>query len=69
MISYAPFWKMLAERNMTTYTLRIKYGMSHETVQRLQQNKSITTYTLDKLCTMFNCRLEDIAEYIPDQKK
>lgn len=67
MIHYAPLWKTMAEQSMTTYTLRFKHGMSHATVQRLQANMPVSTHTLNKLCSILNCRLEDIAEYIPDQ--
>ena len=67
MIRYAPLWKTMAEQKVTTYTLRFKHGMSHATVQRLQSNMPVTTHTLDKLCTILNCRLEDVAEYIPDK--
>lgn len=66
MIHYAPLWKTMKERQVTTYTLRYKYGMSHATVQRLQNNLSVTTYTLNKLCGILNCQLQDIAEYTPD---
>lgn len=67
MICYDPLWKTMAEQKVTTYTLRFKHGMSHATVQRLQSNMPVTTHTLDKLCTILNCRLEDVAEYIPDK--
>lgn len=68
MIRYAPLWKMLLEKNATTYTLREKCKISHATVERLQKDLSVTTYTLDKLCKIFNCQLYDIAEYIPDEQ-
>lgn len=66
MISYARLWKTMAAQNATTYTLRVKHGMSHATVQRLQADLPVSTHTLNKLCAILNCRLEDIAEYIPD---
>ena len=68
MICYSPLWKTMAEKQMTTYTLRIKYGMSHATVQRLQADMPVSTHTLNKLCEILQCRLEDVAVYIPDQK-
>lgn len=68
MIQYARLWKMMAERGATTYTLREKYKMSHATVQRLQKDLPVSTHTLNKLCEIFDCRLEDIAEYIPDKQ-
>lgn len=68
MILYNPLWKTMASKKFTTYTLRIKYNMSGATVQRLQKNMPVSTYTLDKLCKILDCKLEDIAEYIPDEK-
>ena len=68
MISYAPLWRIMREKHMTTYTLRVKYGMSHATVQRLQADMPVSTHTLNRLCEILQCRLEDVAVYIPDQK-
>lgn len=67
MIHYAPLWKTMSEQKVTTYTLRFKHGMSHATVQRLQTNMPVSTHTLNKLCSILNCRLEDVAEYVPDE--
>lgn len=67
MISYAPLWKTMKKQKATTYTLRVKHGMSHATVQRLQADMPVSTHTLNKLCAILQCRLEDIAEYIPDK--
>ena len=69
MIRYDPLWKTMENKNVTTYTLRVKHGMSHATVQRLQADMPVSTHTLDKLCAILNCKLEDIAEYLPDEKK
>ena len=68
MIIYNPLWETMSNKKFTTYTLRVKHNMSHATVQRLQKNMPVSTHTLDKLCKILNCRLEDIAEYIPDEK-
>lgn len=67
MIRYTPLWKTMAEQGATTYTLRFKHGMSHATVQRLQADMPVSTHTLDKLCTILNCRVEDIIEYVPNE--
>jgi len=68
MISYARLWETMAKQKATTYTLRVKHGISHATVQRLQTDMPVSTHTLNKLCAILDCRLEDIAEYIPDNK-
>ena len=68
MILYTTLWKTMQQRKVTTYTLRFKCGMSHATVQRLQNNLPVSTHTLNRLCEILNCRLEDIAEYVPENK-
>ena len=59
----------MREKHMTTYTLRVKYGMSHATVQRLQADLPVSTHTLNKLCAILECPLEAVAEYIPDDPR
>lgn len=68
MIRYTPLWNTMKKQKVTTYTLRVKEGMSHATVQRLQKNLPVSTHTLDKLCSILNCRIEDVVEYVPDKK-
>lgn len=63
MIRYDPLWKTMEKKRVTTYTLREKYKISHSTVQRLQNNEPVSTYTLDRLCEILDCCLEDIVEY------
>ena len=67
MISYKPLWELMAKKGVTTYTLRMKHGMSHATVQRLQKDMPVSTHTLSRLCEILDCRLEEIAQYIPDR--
>ncbi len=56
-------------KGATTYTLRNKGGeenISGSTILRLQKNESVSTNTLDSLCRILNCKLSDVAEYVPD---
>lgn len=66
MIRYARCGKLCQQKKVTTYTLRVKHGMSHATVQRLQADQPVSTHTLNKLCEILNCRLDEVAEYVPD---
>ncbi len=68
MIRYSPLWKTMSDKRVTTYTLREKYGMSHATVQRLQKNMHVSTFTLNRLCGILDCGISDVVEYIPDSK-
>ena len=63
MISYEPFYKTLKEKGITTYMLINKYGISRSLLDRLKHNKPITTVTIDDLCSILKCRVEDIIVY------
>ena len=66
MISYAPFWKTLKEKGITTYKLINDYEISAGTIQRFRKNKALTTTTIDDFCKILDCRVEDIVEYIKE---
>lgn len=69
MIVYTPLWETMKKRGFTTYTLRVKHQISNSTVQRLRKNHYVSTHTLDLLCKILDCGLQDIAEYVPDEKR
>ena len=66
MICFDRLWKTMEKNHITTYQLREHCGIDSKTVRRLRANENMETKTLNKLCTYLNCRLEDIAEFIPD---
>ena len=65
MISYNPFWETLDSSPETTYTLINKHHISSATIDKLRKNKPMNTTTLNDLCRILNCQLQDIAQYIP----
>lgn len=66
MISFNKLWKLMERKNVTTYYLREQCGIDSKTIRRLKTNENTETKTLNKLCAVLDCKLEDIAEYIPD---
>ncbi len=58
----------MEEKGFSTYMLREKCGIDSKTVRRLRANENIETKTLNKLCSVLECKLEDIAEYIEDKE-
>ena len=68
MISYAPLWETMRRRGATTYTLQVKGGISSSTIRRLKAGESVSTNTLEALCKILNCTLDDILEYRPESE-
>lgn len=67
MISYEPFYRTIKEKNISTYKLINVYGLSRSLIDRLKHNKPISTVTLNDLCTILDCKVEDILLYIKDE--
>ena len=68
MISYAPFYRTIKERNISTYKLVNQHGVSRSLLDRIKHNKPLSTVTINDLCKILNCRIEDIAVYIEDEE-
>ena len=65
MIDYTPFWKTLEQSNENWYTLTTKHKLSHSTLHRLKHGKDISMKTINDLCRILNCNIQDICQYIP----
>lgn len=66
MIVFDKLWSTMKEKGITTYKLREECGIDSKTVRRLKANDNIETKTLNKLCAILNCKIEDIMEYVED---
>lgn len=67
MISYKPFWETLHSSRETTYTLIKNHHISSSTIDKLRKNKPLNTTTLNDLCRILSCRVENVLEYIPSE--
>jgi len=67
MIVFDKLWATMEKKEVSTYWLREKCGIDRKTIRRLRANENIETKTLNKLCTVLDCSLEDIAEFVPDK--
>ncbi|MBP5609577.1 MAG: helix-turn-helix transcriptional regulator [Lachnospiraceae bacterium] len=67
MIVYDRLWKQMEKKKISQYRLG-KAGLSQSTLTRLKNNEVVTTETLDKICSLLHCRLEDIAEFIDESE-
>lgn len=63
MIVFDRLWKTMAERGISQYKLIKLHGISTGQLDRLRKNGNVNSFTLNQLCGILNCRLEDIAEY------
>ena len=60
MIVFDKLWGVMKEKGVSTYLLREKCGIDSKTIRRLRANDNMETKTLNKLCAVLDCRLEDL---------
>ena len=66
MLSYEPLWQTMQKKNITTYVLINKYNINPRTINNLKHNRSITMYTLERLCDILECTPNDIVQFQKD---
>lgn len=66
MIVYDRLWITLKEKGISQYKLIKTYNISTGQLDRLRKNGNVSTFTLNQLCNILDCGLEDIAEYVKD---
>lgn len=71
MITFDKLFKTLKENGISQYSLYNTYGVSRSQIQRLKNNQSVTTHTLNMILNILgdNFTLADIAEFTPDKKE
>lgn len=68
MIKYDRLWETMQRKGISQYRLIKDYHFSTGQLDRLRKNESVSTFTLNQLCKILNCRLEDVAEYTEENE-
>ncbi len=66
MITYNRLWETMKTRGISQYHLIKREKFSAGQIARLKNNLTVSTQTLDTLCRILCCPIEDIVTYIPD---
>lgn len=68
-IRYSKLWKRLIDENMMKADLRDQAGITINALAKLGKNEHVSTATLEKICRVLYCNIEDIMEFVPDQNR
>lgn len=63
MIIYDKLWETMKKKGISQYKLIKDYHVSNGQLDRLRKNADVSTFTLNRLCEILDCNLDDIAEY------
>lgn len=68
-VSYKGLWKLLIDKDMKKRDLKEAANLIPSLMSSLNQDKSVTVNTLLCICSVLDCRIEDIMEFVPDEKE
>ena len=63
MIVYDRLWETMKKKGISQYKLIKTYHISTGQLDRLRKNGNVNTFTLNQLCEILDCKLEEIVEY------
>ncbi|WP_367568735.1 helix-turn-helix domain-containing protein [Lacrimispora sp.] len=66
MITYNKLWDTMKEKGVSQYRLIKDYGISAGQIGRLKKNRYVSTHTLERLCEILKCNVEDVVQYISE---
>ena len=67
-VSYKKLWKILIDKDMKKKDLAKLADVSTYTITKMSKGENVTTDMLGKICKVLECNVEDIMEFIPDNK-
>ena len=68
-VCYKKLWKMLIDKDMIKKDLRLQTGFSTTTMSKLSKDENVSMDVIEKICTVLNCDVGDIMEFVPDKKE
>ena len=69
MVSYDRLWETMEKRKISQYRLIKEFGLSSGQMSRLKKNTYVSTHTLETLCRILDCRIEDVMEVPFEEEK
>lgn len=64
--SYKKLFHLLIEKNMTNAQLQQEAGFSANIITRLKRGGYISLESVESICRVLNCGVDDILEFIPE---
>ena len=68
MIVYDRLWQTMKKKGISQYRLIREFGFSSGQLDRIRKGENINLYTVDTLCRILDCEIEDIIQYKKDEE-
>lgn len=68
-VNYDKLFKTMQLHNMGNKDLIRQAGFSGNIMTRLKRNEYVSLESIEKICSVLHCKVDDIVEFIPDNDK
>ena len=68
-VSYKKLFHMLIDRDISSAQLQKMAGYSANISTRLRNNSYVSLESMEKICRVLNCKVDDIVEFLPDEEQ
>ena len=65
-VSYKKLFHVMIEKNITNAQLQKQAGFSANIITRLKRDDYISLETIESICNVINCKVDDILVFVPD---
>ncbi len=66
-VSYKRLFHLMIERDLTNAQLMAEAKFSANIITRLKRNSYVSLETIESICRVLNCGVDDILEFLPDE--
>ncbi|MFY9177328.1 MAG: helix-turn-helix transcriptional regulator [Caldicoprobacterales bacterium] len=66
-VSYKKLFHLLIEKEMSNADLQKQAGFSANIITRLKKNEYVKLQTIESICKVLNCRVDDILEFVANE--
>ncbi|KOY65948.1 helix-turn-helix domain-containing protein [Clostridium sporogenes] len=66
-VSYKKLFHLLIEEEMSNADLQKQAGFSANIITRLKKNEYVKLQTIESICKVLNCRVDDILEFVANE--
>lgn len=67
-VSYKKLWHILIDQDMKKKDLEELAGINHYTMNKMSRGEDVTIEILGKICIALGCKVEDIVDFLPNEK-
>ncbi len=67
-VTYKKLFHLLIDKSITNTELMEKAGLSANIITRIKRDNYISLDTIEKICCVLCCGVDDILEFIPDKR-